>query len=120
MANYANIILAKQSNIANNKPKNYANIVINKNNLDNYVVFEGGYNYLKALQEGRGVMLITAHMGNWELMAASTALKFGKPLAVVVRPLDYEPLNMIAKELRESTGNKIIEKYRCFDHKYCF
>lgn len=56
-------------------------------------------------------MLITAHMGNWELMAVSTALKFDRPLNVVARPLDYGPMNKLISELRESTGNKVLEKY---------
>lgn len=84
---------------------------LKKNNLDDFVLFEGTYNLQRAFESNKGVMLITAHMGNWELMAVSVPMKFGKPLNVIARPLDYKPLGRIANELRESTGNRVLNKY---------
>ncbi|MCC6750901.1 MAG: hypothetical protein IT371_24805 [Deltaproteobacteria bacterium] len=43
---------------------------------------------LESLAQGRGVILVTAHYGNWELMAAALARL--APLAVLARP-SYDP-----------------------------
>ncbi len=49
-----------------------------------------GEEYLKAAQEmGRGVLLITGHLGNWELLGAGLAVR-GFPLHVIAAPL-YDP-----------------------------
>jgi len=84
---------------------------LKKSNLDDFVLFEGAYNLQKAFESNKGVMLITAHMGNWELMAVSVPIKFGQTLNVIARPLDYKPMGRIANELREISGNKVLNKY---------
>lgn len=49
-----------------------------------------GEEYLEqAAREGNGTILITGHLGNWELMAAALALR-GHPLHVIAAPL-YDP-----------------------------
>lgn len=49
-----------------------------------------GEEYLKeAESEGNGTILITGHLGNWELMAAALSLR-GYPLHVIAAPL-YDP-----------------------------
>lgn len=49
-----------------------------------------GEEYLKeAENEGNGTILITGHLGNWELMAAALSLR-GYPLHVIAAPL-YDP-----------------------------
>lgn len=71
-----------------------------------------GVDHLKAAaSHGRGVLLLTAHYGNWELLAAGHALT-GYPLSVVVRPLDSPLLNRLATRLREQGGVEIIPKHR--------
>lgn len=57
--------------------------------VDRLVTIEGE-EYLKAASEqGTGVILITGHIGNWELMAAFLAMR-GYPLHVIAAPL-YDP-----------------------------
>lgn len=51
------------------------------------VRLEGTEHVRAALTEGRGVLYLTAHLGNWELLAAAHA-RTGFPASVVVRPLD--------------------------------
>jgi Kdo2-lipid IVA lauroyltransferase/acyltransferase len=57
---------------------------------------------------GRALML-TAHLGNWELLAAAHRLT-GFPLSIVVRPLDAPWLDTLADRLRRSTGVELIDK----------
>jgi KDO2-lipid IV(A) lauroyltransferase len=57
---------------------------------------------------GRALVL-TAHLGNWELLAAAHRLT-PYPLAIVVRPLDAGWLNTLAEEARRKTGVELIAK----------
>jgi Kdo2-lipid IVA lauroyltransferase/acyltransferase len=57
---------------------------------------------------GRALML-TAHLGNWEYLAASHRL-MGYPLAIVVRPLDSPVLDQVAAAMRRKTGAELIDK----------
>lgn len=64
-----------------------------------------------AAARGRGVLLLTAHYGNWELLAASHALtRFA--LSVVVRPLDHPLLDRVVERFRERSGVELITRRR--------
>ncbi|MFH1351798.1 MAG: lysophospholipid acyltransferase family protein [Pseudomonadota bacterium] len=78
-------------------------------NIDKYVVFVNGENLIGALGKGKGAFILTGHFGNWELMAAATALQYG-PGAAVVRPIDFQPLDRLMDELRSRFGTEIIPK----------
>lgn len=56
---------------------------------------------------GRGVLMITAHLGNWELGAAVLA-SLGKPLNAVVQPQSSNKVNELFQKHREKRGIKII------------
>jgi len=47
---------------------------ITKQNLDEWVEFEGLENIEKALEQKKGVLSIVAHFGNWELMTVALPL----------------------------------------------
>jgi KDO2-lipid IV(A) lauroyltransferase len=54
-------------------------------------------------------LILTAHLGNWEILCASHRLTtYG--LSVVVRPLDATWLNGVAVRLRRRTGVEVIDK----------
>lgn len=48
--------------------------------------------YRKLLEEGKGLISITAHLGNWELLAGSVFLN-GLRGGVIARRIYYEPFN---------------------------
>ena len=62
-----------------------------------------------AAAQGRGVLALTGHLGNWELLAASAA-RGPVPIAVVVRPLDDPMLDRVLERLRIRGGMEIISK----------
>ncbi|MBI4587257.1 MAG: lysophospholipid acyltransferase family protein [Candidatus Rokubacteria bacterium] len=71
-----------------------------------------GVDHLKAAAaHGRGILLLTAHFGNWELLAASH-VHTGYPLSVVVRPLDFALLDRLVTRFRERSGVEVIPKRR--------
>jgi len=71
-----------------------------------------GYHHIKnAYEKGRGVLALTAHFGNWELLTIiAKMIKF--PINIVVRPLDFKPLDHFIFNLRTRYGGKIIPKER--------
>ena len=71
-----------------------------------------GYHHIKnAYEKGMGVLVLTAHFGNWELLTIiSGMIQF--PLSIVVRPLDFRPLDHFIFNLRTRFGGKIIPKKR--------
>jgi len=73
-----------------------------------------GYDHIKnAYEKGKGVLALTAHFGNWELLTIIAAMiRF--PLNIVVRPLDFKPLDHFIFNLRTRYGGKIISKQRSF------
>ena len=69
-----------------------------------------GLEHLRRAMETRGrALVLTAHLGNWELLAVAHRLT-GYPLAIVVRPLDSPWLNALADRLRRKSGVELIEK----------
>jgi len=87
-------------------------IRLNPNNLKRYVVFENEEALKRAVEKGRGVFMLTAHFGNWELMSAATVLQLPAKNAVVVRPADFEPADRLLRALRTRFGTEIIPKRR--------
>ena len=60
---------------------------INRENISEWIRYEGLEHYQAAKKAGHGVLFATAHMGNWELSAFAHAL-MTEPMNVVIRPLD--------------------------------
>ncbi len=76
--------------------------------LDN-VTIDGLENYQAAKAKGKGVMFITGHCGNWEIMA----LAFGHrhdPFVVMVREQKNPYLTRCIEEMRTRYGNTLIYK----------
>jgi KDO2-lipid IV(A) lauroyltransferase len=65
----------------------------------------------RAMAAGRGALMITGHLGNWELHGVGHGLVFG-PIHVVARPLDNPDLDRRLCEMRTMAGNTVIYKQR--------
>lgn len=63
--------------------------------------------YQKLLAEGKGLIAMTAHIGNWELLAGAFGL-MGFQGAVIGRKIYYEPYNRWIVGLRQSIGVRTI------------
>ena len=69
-----------------------------------------GLDHLKNTMETHGrALVLTAHLGNWELLAVANRL-MGFPATVVVRPLDAPWLDVVAERLRRKAGIELIDK----------
>ncbi len=74
-----------------------------------WIRIEGLDHYIDAHKKGRGVLYLTAHLGNWELMALAQSLQ-GYPINVVVRPVDNPLLERLLSRLRSRWGNRVVRK----------
>lgn len=73
------------------------------------VRFQGEEHLRAARAGGRGVLLVTAHLGAWEMLPIVSALR-GEPIHVVVRPMDNLTLDRAITSIRTRGGNGIIPK----------
>lgn len=71
--------------------------------------FEGTERLDAALAQGKGVLLITGHIGNWERVSAWLSMK-GYKLNVVARDADQGDLNQLVNERREGPGTRVIPR----------
>jgi Kdo2-lipid IVA lauroyltransferase/acyltransferase len=79
------------------------------NPLIDSVVMEGVEYFQAAKSKNKGVIFVTGHCGNWELMALTTGLKFSH-VSIVARPIDNPYLNKFIEGVRKKYGNSIIYK----------
>jgi len=70
---------------------------------------EGDDNLRAARRLGRGVFLLSAHLGGWELGAIRAGM-LGEPISPVVRPLDNPLLERELSRRRTRFGNRPIAK----------
>jgi KDO2-lipid IV(A) lauroyltransferase len=83
---------------------------INRENISQWIRYEGLQHFLEAKKAGHGVLFATAHMGNWELSAFAHAL-MTEPMNVVIRPLDNPAVDRLVEQRRQLSGNRLIEKW---------
>ncbi len=82
---------------------------ITRQNLHEWIELEGLEHFEEGIAQGRGLLTIIAHFGNWELMPV-TAPFFLKPSYIVYRPLDSLVLDNMAEYVRTINGNVMIKK----------
>lgn len=82
---------------------------ITRENIHQWIRYEGLENFTAAQARGRGVLVATAHLGNWELSAFAHALMTA-PMNVVVRPLDNPKIDALIERYRTLSGNRIFAK----------
>lgn len=68
----------------------------------------------RALSEGRGIVLVSGHLGNWELGLQFLTCRFNTPIHLVVNPFAPRRLNRWVNRLRTRFGNRIIDKKKAF------
>jgi KDO2-lipid IV(A) lauroyltransferase len=85
-------------------------ILLDNVRLSRIVDFKGYENLRRAAERGRGVVVVTGHLGNWEILAAAVAAHY--PVSVVAAPIKPEPVNNMLVQLRASKGVKTILRDR--------
>jgi len=78
-------------------------------NVNQLISYEGLEHYQAAKKSGKGVLVATAHLGNWELSAYTHAL-MTESMHVMVRPLDNPLIDALIEGRRALSGNHLIYK----------
>ena len=82
--------------------------IVNSNNWQNYFEFEGLENAQKALEEGKGVLCVTGHVGNWEVLGCAMAYVYHHSVHSIAKHMENPYMDRFFTELREKNGQKII------------
>ena len=82
---------------------------LNRANIEDLIVYEGFEHYVRAQAQGRGVIFLTAHFGNWELSSFAHSL-YGHIINFTVRPMDNPLLDAVITRYRCSSGGRPIDK----------
>ncbi|MBI2865223.1 MAG: hypothetical protein HYX94_11740 [Chloroflexi bacterium] len=90
-----------------NTAKNYFELCwlrkLDMDKFDRLVRMEGHDNLLKAIDEGRGVVVVTAHLGNFDICGQGFAVRSHKVTAIL-EPLKPPQLFDLVQKLRGSKG----------------
>lgn len=82
---------------------------LNRKNIERVVVYEGLENYHAAVAQGRGVILLTGHIGAWELSVFAHSV-YGHPMSFLARRVDNPLVENLAEKNRSRFGNRSIDK----------
>ncbi len=74
-----------------------------------FIRYEGLENYRAAQQRGKGVLVLTGHLGAWELSSFYHSL-MGMPMGMVIRRLDNPLVDEFVNRIRCLHGNRVIHK----------
>jgi len=78
-------------------------------NTANWLRTEGLDRFLAAQARGKGVLIVTGHLGAWELSSFYHSL-MGHPMGMVIRRLDNRRLDQFVNAIRCLHGNQVIHK----------
>ena len=74
-----------------------------------FIRYEGLEHYLAARDRGKGVLVLTGHLGAWELSSFYHSLA-GYPMGMVIRRLDNPLVDCMVNRIRCRHGNRVLHK----------
>jgi KDO2-lipid IV(A) lauroyltransferase len=80
-----------------------------RDNTRDLIRYEGLNHYLAASQRGKGVLIVTGHLGAWELSSFWHSL-MGHPMTMVIRRLDNPRVDKLVNDIRCLHGNRVVHK----------
>jgi KDO2-lipid IV(A) lauroyltransferase len=83
--------------------------LVKKHNWRDYSSYKNVEKVKWLMQEGRGLLMVTAHYGNFEIVGYILGL-FGFNIYSVARPLDNKFISRYLYGVRERVGQKILDK----------
>jgi len=64
----------------------------------------------RALEKGRGVIVFSAHFGNWEWIPLALRDRLGREIHSIARPMDNPLIENKVRKFREAMGSRVIYK----------
>lgn len=84
-------------------------LALDRDKIDSMIELEGQENIDNALDAGRGCIALTAHYGNWELLARKLVI-LGYKANVIARDSDDPGMTGMTTRIRESGGYRVFDK----------
>ncbi|HEY3384134.1 MAG TPA: hypothetical protein VGK32_20435 [Vicinamibacterales bacterium] len=86
---------------------------LSKGQLSRWMIDDSGFD--RVLAEGRGVLLLAGHLGNWELGGVMLRVFYDYPLTVIGLPETDPAVNDMRRALRASIGVESLEVRQAAD-----
>jgi len=80
-----------------------------RENSGSFLSYDGLERYLAAREKGKGVLIVTGHLGAWELSSFYHSL-MGYPMSMVIRRLDNAKVDGLVNHIRCLHGNRVLHK----------
>jgi Kdo2-lipid IVA lauroyltransferase/acyltransferase len=85
-------------------------MLMTRGRLARTIELRGTENLHRAFDQGKGVIFVTGHIGNWELMGHAVAQIH--PLSVIAAPIEPEQVNDMIVDLRAGMGVRTVLRNR--------
>ena len=76
--------------------------------ISSFLKFSDYHKFEKRIREGKAMLLLTAHFGNWELGATVFGIQFDRVVYVLAKQQSNSKINDWINRNRETFGNKVI------------
>ena len=82
------------------------------NKIKNMLDFDEGLDLItKSKTENQGMLFVSGHLGNWELIAYAVGMFVNFPITIIVKPQANEIVDRKLNKIRTAKGNKIVSMY---------
>jgi len=81
---------------------------INRNDIASSVICTKNDFIKEKYNEGNGIIVLSAHFGNWEYIAISVAIQLGIPFSVIVKPLRNPFITEWMNKVRTKWNNEVV------------
>lgn len=84
---------------------------MNDETIKDYIRFDNVELIQEKFQQNKGVILLSGHYGNWELLAYSVKIYLNLPVLIIVKPLSNFVLDKVVNKFRTRRGNSVVSMY---------
>jgi len=86
-------------------------LTLTKKEFSKHFIVDGLSRLETAHKKGKGVLVFSAHAGNWELVPVAST-RIGYQISILFRPLDFPPLNRFFLTIRSRFGANMVSTAR--------
>ncbi|MCF6175613.1 MAG: lysophospholipid acyltransferase family protein [Victivallaceae bacterium] len=90
--------------------------LIANGNIEEILKIEGPKEACDLVTQGKPIIIVTAHCGNWEMAGTGYCLAYKKPLVSVMRPFNNPLIGNFILNSRKSSGHQSFEKKSAIKH----
>jgi len=84
-------------------------VLLGRRRIEDFTTIDGAEHLQDALAKGKGLIIVTGHLGNWEFAGLAGAREVGSVLSVA-RTLDNPMLDRYVRGIREQLGQRIADR----------